>query len=89
MPDLRDPKQISVAAAERMEFGDCLSEMESALQRAILAFAKHYAADGQITREQWKAWFDAPEPEGDYFDGYNAGVEAVVSHAEQFIDEQT
>jgi hypothetical protein len=53
----------------------------------VRRFAEWHAEDGKITREQGKARFADPLPEGDWFDGYNAGVEAVLISADVFLDE--
>ena len=69
------------------EFQDALSDLESALRNSVKSFAEWMAKNWTMTREQWKHdYADAP-PEGDYFDGYNAGVESVIDAYQFFVDE--
>jgi len=87
MTDLRDPKSVEAAKEAHADFGTCLHDLEAALRSALRAFAKYHAADGKMTREQWLAWNATPLPEGDYFDGFNAGVESVVDAVDMFLEE--
>lgn len=87
MEDLRDHKEVAKATSASAEFSDVLDTLQDALRSAIKAFAAHYAADGKITREQWIKWNADEVPSQEYLDGFNAGVESVVSGAETFLDE--
>lgn len=87
MVDIRDQKEVANAKAAHADFSSCLSDLETALRGALRAFAKYHAADAKITREQWIAWNAGSPPEGDYFDGFNAGVESVLTSVDGFLDE--
>ena len=70
-----------------IEFEAAREAMEIALRNGIKAFAAWMAENWKMTREEWcKAFADRP-PEGDYFEGYNAGVESVMTACQHFIDE--
>jgi hypothetical protein len=87
MSDLRDPAEVQKASEAHADFASCLTDLEAALRSAMKAFAKYHAADGKITREQWLKWNDTPLPTGDYFDGFNAGVESVLDAVDMFLEE--
>ena len=87
MTDLRDPADVRASKDAHANFAGCLTDLEACLRAAIRAFATYHAADGKITREQWLAWNENPPPEGDYFDGFNAGVESVLGAVDMFLEE--
>jgi hypothetical protein len=89
MKDLRDQNEVAKAHAAHADFGSLLHDLEAALRGAIRAFAEYHAADGKITREQYQAWNADVPPEGDYFDGFNAGVESVLGAVDTFLEEFT
>jgi hypothetical protein len=72
---------------EAAEFQDAIQSLDDALRAGVKAFAKWYAREWQTNREQWLREYADPPPEGDWFDGFNAGVEAVEGAAKMFLDE--
>jgi len=61
--------------------------IEEAHKESLRAFAAWFVKEWTMTREQWLNEFADPPPEGDYFDGYNAGVESILSALDSFLDE--
>lgn len=87
MKDLRNQADVAAAKAASADFSSCLHDLEGSLRSAIRAFAAFHASDGKITREQWTAWNEGAPPAGDYFDGFNAGVESVLGAVDTFLEE--
>lgn len=85
--DLRDPVATANSRKAYMEFGTCVTDLEQCLRSAIKAFAQYHAADAQVTREQWAKWFDGETPSQEYIDGFNAGIESILTSADTFLDE--
>lgn len=69
------------------EFQDALGSLETALAAGIRSFAAWYAKEWKMTREQWLKEYREPPPEGDWFEGHNAGVEGIQTACDQFLDE--
>ena len=70
------------------EFEGAIELLDEALRRGIKQFATWMAKDWKMSREEWIKSFDEPPPDGDYFAGYNAGVESVIFACEHFLDEK-
>lgn len=67
------------------EYQAAVAAIEEAHKTALRAFAEWFAREWKITREQWRKNFADPLPEGDWFDGYNAGVESVKGALDAFL----
>ena len=72
---------------EAPEFEDALGHVEQGLRNGIKQFAVWMASNWKMTREEWIKSFAEPPPQGDYFDGYNAGIESAITACEHFLDE--
>jgi hypothetical protein len=70
------------------EFEDALGLVDQGLRNGIKHFAIWFSKNWLMTREEWIKAYDAPLPDGDYFDGFNAGVESVLMACETFLDEE-
>lgn len=77
MADGREPDEYSTA----------VSSIENAFRDALKAYVKWHAKNWTMTREQWDKSTAGPPPTGDYFDGYNAGIEAAKDSIDAFLDE--
>jgi hypothetical protein len=69
------------------EFNFALGSLEEALKAGIRSFAQWYAKEWSMTREEWIKAYAEPPPEGDWFEGHNAGVKSVEMACEHFLDE--
>ena len=70
------------------EYSDALSSLETALREALKAYVDWHVESWKMTREQWLKECTNELPTGDYFDGYNAGVESVVGSLEMFLEDR-
>jgi hypothetical protein len=62
-------------------------DVEEAVKNAVRGFAKWFAEEWPTTREQWEREYADLPPDGDWFDGHNAGVKGVLLAVDMFLDE--
>lgn len=67
------------------EYQAAVADAQDAVGRAVRAFAAYFAAEWQMSRDEWLKAYADPLPKGDWFDGYNAGVESALAAADSFL----
>lgn len=67
------------------EYGSAVEGLEVAYKAGLRAFAKWFATEWQLTREEWVKAYAEPPPSDEWFRGHNAGVEAVLMGCDHFL----
>ena len=69
------------------EYQSAISDLNECCRAGVRAFAKYYAKEWQISREQWLKSYAEPCPSDEYLKGFNAGCEAVEAACDSFLGE--
>lgn len=73
--------------SEAAEYQQAIIDLNETFRAGIRAFAAWFAADFQTSPAQWRHAYSDPRPTDEWFTGYNAGVESVMTAADLFLDE--